>query len=631
MSLINMKPFTDAAPSGIGSGASSAVSTASKPFTTPWLDYATLAVPENHELVMWWSQYLWISDGNYRTAMERVGSHFLTAIEFPDLDADEESAFRDLFNNHLDYRRDLLGAAYDYLAYGNVFIGLYLPFKRFTRCADCNLEQPIDRVDYELEYSAVKPYLRWHRKAPCPRCDSRRDYEVFDRLDADLGRVRINRYNPADIEISQNRFSLRKEFFWRIPASDRRDFMNRARIHIDDTPLEVLEAVAVNGRLRFDEDMILHQDEVQISGLETRGWGIPRAIANFRTAWLQQLTNRQDQAASLDYTMAMRLISPSTTAGDDDPMVSNGLQEFSTRMQQIIGAHRRNPTSYHTVPYPVEYQVLGGEAEGLVSPDKLKFRHQEYLNQLGVPLEYHQMNLSTQAAPMALRLFESYWQSIPSFYNRTLDWVVSVLSRTYGLDSTAVRMQKTTIADDMERKAVLVQLMAANQLSPQTALQPFGIDAHEEAKKVMSHQDFIARLQAEYDERAMKQEEMGILKSMTQHKSPAMLMEEQMMAQQGGMDPMAAGGAAVAGVGGIPGGGMPGPMSQTPQSLQALSEQANQIAEQLVMMDEFSRKQELKALREGNKDLHALVIQRMEEIRSQARSEGGHMLLQGGM
>ncbi len=613
---------------GVSSGGSS------KPLITPWLDFSTVAVPDNHELVMWWAQYLWISDGNYRTAMERVGCHFLTVLEFPDLEPDEESAFKDLFTTHIDYRRELLGCAYDYLTFGNSFVSLYMPFKRFVRCSKCRLEQPLSEVDYHLDFNSVgRERLAWRRVRACPKCGNMDAYQVFDRRDADLSRLRLNRYDPADIELAQNRFSLRKEFFWRIPEETRRDILSRSRIHIDDTPLEVLEAVAVNGRLRFDDDMMLHQSEVQISGLRTNGWGIPRSIANFRTAWLQQLTNKQDQAVAIDYTLGMRVISPTPTPGGMDPMVTTGMENFAPRVQAMVTQQRNNPVGYHVSPYPLQYQFLGGEGANLFPYEKLKFRHQEYLNQLGVPLEYHQMNLSTQAAPMALRLFEAYWQGIPSFYNKILDWIVTNVSRAFALTPTSVKMQKTTIADDMERKGALIQLMSANQLSPQTALQPFGIDAHDEVKRVMSHQDYVARIQAEYDERARKQEEMGILKGMVQQPTPSQLAQQQQMAQQGGapMDPMAAGAAAAGGMGGMPSGGMPGPQSQSPTSLQRLSEQADQIAQQLVVMDEYSRKQELRSLREGNKDLHGLVRQRMEQIRGQARSQGGQMLLSGGM
>lgn len=602
-----------------------------KPFMTPWLDYATTAVPDNHELVMWWAQYLWLTDGNFRTAMERVAAHFMTVIEFPDLEPDEESTWKDLFLNDMNYRRELLACAHDFLAYGNLFVSIYLPFKRFARCQGCGLEQPIDRVGYNLRFSSSAPYVHWGRHTECPRCGNRSDYTVFDRRDKDLSRIRLNRYDPSDIELAQNRFSLRKEFYWRIPAETRRDIESRARIHIDDTPMEVLEAVAVGGRLKFNDEMMLHADEPMISGVRTRGWGVPRSISNFRTAWLMQLTNKMDQAVAIDYTLGLRLLSPTPTPGGTDPMQEHGGERFVQHLQTMIQYHRNNPTSYHTAPYPVQYQFMGGEGQNLLPPDKLKFRHQEYLNQLGVPLEYHQMSLQVQAAPMALRLFESYWQSIPAFYNRVLDWIVTLLSRVYSLDSTAVVMQKTTIADDMERKAVLLQLMSANQLSPQTALQPFGIDAHEEVKRVMRHQDYVARVQSEFEEKEVQRQEMGALRGMTQQAGPMALQEQQMMQQAqgaapGAVDPMAAGAAAAAGMGGMPMGGMPGPTSQTPTSLQQMSEQAATIAQQLYLMDDYSRKQELRALREGNKDLHALVMQNLEDLRSQGRSQGEQML-----
>lgn len=599
-------------------------------FPTPWLDYTSTSVPDNHELVMWWAQYLWLTDGNFRTAMERVAAHFITSIEFPDLEPDEESQWRELFTNYLNYQAEMTAVGQDYLCYGNVVLTMYLPFKRFVRCRNCGIEQPLSEVDYQLEYSPQKPYLRWHRKSSCPKCGDRQTYKVFDRRDPDLSRIRINRHDPSDIELAQNRFSGRKEIYWRIPQEDKRNYLSLARIHIDETPIEVLEAVAANGKVRFDEDMVLHHAETIVSGVKTYGWGVPRSISNFRTAWLQQLTNKMDQAVAIDYTLAPRIISPDSTTGGEDPMVSQGMEKFVQNMRGIIASHRQSPTSYHVAPYPVKYQMIGGEGQALLPHEKLKFRQQEYLNQLGVPLEYHQMNLSTQAAPMALRLFEAYWQSIPVLYNRVLDWVVKTVGRAFGLDQTKVLMQKTTIADDMERKAVLLQLMSSNQLSPQTALQPFGIDAHEEVKKVLSHQEYVARTQAEYDEKAMQQEEMGVLKGTATHPTPSTMQQDPAMAGGAPMDPMAAAGAGQMMSGGMPTGGMPGAQSQTPQSLQALSEQADMIAQQLVSMDDYTRKQELKALREGNKDLHDLVTQRMEDIRSQARSAGGQMLLQQG-
>jgi hypothetical protein len=510
--------------------------------------------------------------------------------------------------------------------YGNVFLSIYLPFKRHLSCPHCYFEQPIKHVDYTIELTAQRG-VRWLRKKPCPQCGNTQDFVLRDRKDPDISRIRVLRYSPFEIELAQNFWSQRKNVWWRIPNDFRQDILSKARIFVDDTPIEVLEAVAVNGRLLFDEDMIYHVDEPVISGMRTRGWGVPASISNFRTFWLQQILNRADQAIASDYTLGLRLISPAM-ANQNDPMIQHGMDNFVGGMNRIINAHRAEPMSYHTAPYPVNYQFLGGEGKDLLPADKLKFRQQESLNQCNVPLEYHQMTLTAQAAPMALRLFESAWSAVPSMYTSILQWIVKVAARNFGLEETDVRIQRSTIADDQERKNILMQLMAANQISPQTALEPLGVLAGDEARKVFKHQEFIQELQKEQDDKALKDQEMGAVSALAGAQSPSAMLQQQQQAaqQQGGA------GAPPPGMpmGGAPMGGLPAGGGANAGTLSGMASQAEQIAGQLAGMPEWDRKQQLKALREGNKDLHGLVKAKLDEIRQQASSQGQQMLLQGG-
>jgi hypothetical protein len=99
-----------------------------------------------------------------------------------------------------------------------------------------------------------------------------------------------------------------------------------------------------------------------------------------------------------------------------------------------------------------------------------------------------------------------------------------------------------------------------------------------------------------------------------------------MQQQQGGAPPSGMP------TGGVPMGGQPGVggQNQTPQSLAEISEQASTIAQQIVALPDFDRKQQLKLLRQGNKELHSLVKAEMEKLRSSAASQGQQMLLQQG-
>ena len=580
----------------------------SKPFLTPWLDYATVAVPDSHTMAIWWAQYMWATDGVYRTAMQRVASHFITEIEFPDLPADEENEWKDVFEKHLQFRTELQYAAEEFLCYGNLFQSIYIPFERFLKCGACGFEQPIRQVDYAVDLSTEG--VRWRHKGGCRACGVSTVLTCVDRASKALDRVRYNRYYPSDIGLSFNPFSREKSFTWKPNDQFVNSVRAGVRTAIDTTPMVVLEAIARNARVEFDHDRIIHFAENSLSGMQANGWGIPRAISCFRAAWLNQLNNKMDQAVAIDYTLGMRLISPAPTNGGQDPMVAGGMEQFVARMAEIAQTHRNNPTAYYSTPYPVNYQFLGGEGGQLMPFEKLKFRQQEYLNQLGVPVEYHQGTLSVQAAPMALRLFEMFWQTIPQLYNDILAWTVKLISESMGLKSTTVKMQRTTIADDMERKSALLQLMSANQLSPQTALAPFGINAYDEAKRVIQYQEEIDKLNRKSQEKQMAEEELGAVQQVAGAPTASALMQGQPGPAQAG----------------APAGGMPG-AGAGPQTLTQLSDQAAQLAQQLISMDEYSRGQELRNLKKGNPELHALVTQQLKEIRSAAASQGQQMVL----
>ena len=78
-----------------------------------------------------------------------------------------------------------------------------------------------------------------------------------------------------------------------------------------------------------------------------------------------------------------------------------------------------------------------------------------------------------------------------------------------------------------------------------------------------------------------------------------------------------------------PGGAMPpgggGGGGTTPQDMMA---QAEQVAMQMLGQPYESRKSELLKLKKSDQTLHALVIQKMEEIRQKAKQSGGFQELQ---
>ena len=102
------------------------------------------------------------------------------------------------------------------------------------------------------------------------------------------------------------------------------------------------------------------------------------------------------------------------------------------------------------------------------------------------------------------------------------------------------------------------------------------------------------------------------------------------MAGMGPAPPASAGAPPVAG-GAMPAGpmagapGVGGMGAATPDEMMA---QAEQVAMQLLGMPAELRRSQLSSIKKTNETLHALVIQKMDQIRQQAKTVGGYQALQ---
>jgi hypothetical protein len=199
------------------------------------------------------------------------------------------------------------------------------------------------------------------------------------------------------------------------------------------------------------------------------------------------------------------------------------------------------------------------------------------------------------------------------------------------------KLQRVTHADDLNRQMAKLQLMQGQQISTTTGLQSVGLDYEEETKRMLEEQKIYA------EEQARMQEEMEQAQQMqAMSQGPDMMMgvgntgaSATGQPQQGGGDPAAAaaGGQPQA----APAGPPPSPVDQflsqrqnapnVPRTPEDLQVQAETIANQLLAMPDAQKNAELIKLKRSDQTMHALVTSMIDDIRQQARSQGGQMLM----
>lgn len=616
-------------------------------FPDPFCDIASLSMPESIQTALRWCEYIMNANGPYRQAIDRVVSYFITDIEVYDIDdkrtgTEEKEKFRAFLEDTLGIKNVLHTVALDYMTYGNSFTSLLVPFRRYLSCKKCHLEMPLDKVHNSDQCAFAWQNFEFY--ATCPKCKNRGPWRHIDRRSGDADNVHVKRWSPHEIDILWDPYTGECSYVWKIPA-DYRALIKAGHLHhLERASWEVIQAIKNEQNLMFDKGVVYHLREDPLAGMRNRGWGISRVLTNFRQAWYVQILHRYNEAIALDYIIPFRVITPAPRGGDQqssDPVHTINLSSFSSRVQSMLRARRTDPARWNVLPFPVNYQSLGGDATTLAPRDLMDQALDTLLKCIGMPVELFNGTLSFQSAPAALRLFEANWGHLPHNLNSFLGHLVDGVSSMMSWEPMGVRLTRVTHADDLNRQMAKLQLMQGQQISKTTGLKSVGIDYQEEVQQMLQEEKVYA------EEQQRMQEEMAQAQQMQDLAQSAEMMQGAGNPGAGatGMPPPAAGGGAPPppAPGGAPGGAPPMPgqapsavdqflmqrqnspnVPRTPEELQM---QAQLIANQLLSMPDALKDAELLKLKRADATMHALVTSIIDDIRQQARSQGGAMVM----
>ena len=605
-------------------------------FPSPWLDQATLSMPDHNKNALEWCEYIWTACGTYRQARERVISYFLTDVEFGSADPekplgdDEKEQWEHLSAETLSLLQVIKELDRDRDCYGNGFASFVVPFKRFLVCPKSKhqftfSEMADNRGTFNLEYDAGKNQF----VATCPETKWRGAWKINDQPDDLERKLRLKIWSPHEIEIISDPWTGDSAYIWKIPDDYKRELRRGNMWQLERAPTQVLKAVHDNGVFLFSPDSMFHMKEPTLGGIRSRGWGISRTLTSFRDIWYVQVLRRYNEAIALDYIIPFRVITPEVRgsgglAGGDtsDPlrMVNGG--DFRSQVHQMLRKRRRDPATWHMLPFPIKYQALGGDATELAPHELLEQGYDIMLNSAGTPTDLYRGTLQLQTAPVSLRLFEATHHHLVHDNNRFLTWAVNQVNQLMGLSVVQAKMKRVTIADDFNKQMMMMQLMMGQTVSQTSGLKAIGMDYKDEQRQIGEEARYQQQLQAKIQEE-MEQSAFG----------------EQIAKGQGGPG-MPPGGAPMdptGGAGGAPmdpaAGGAAGPVtgmvmdSNTPVTPQDMMAQAESLAQQLLGLPESQKDSELRMLKQKNEILHSLVKAKMESIRGQAQLAGGSMLL----
>ena len=570
-----------------------------------------------------WSDWLWIHCGMYTQALRNSVRYFLGDISIEVRDTDKSgSEERDQVRTDLidSYRIfDLLGRAGDeYVQWGNSFSTVAPAVRRILHCRQCGATFPAKQCE-DLRYGAE------HFTGTCPICQKKGlTLDNTESMD-DTVPLQVTFWNPRLIDIDYCPTTRTCEYYLNPSKEWIESFGRQNKTFICETRIEFLQALDKKVRIKMDGKYFKHLKPPLPSTIEDGmlGWGLPLYISEFGKVIEILMLKRYNEAILSDYLIPFRVISPPPSGGnpDADPMRTYNMSDFRSRIMEMVSSHRANPTEIHVAPFPLQYQLMGGEAKSLIPMDVLDKCVADLLSSMCIPIEFAQMTIANSGGPpVGLRRFEKVWATNIAALDEWLQWLCDC--RTDILRSPAVRCRlvKASIYDDDMSRDLKTKLAMASVISKGTALRPLGIDYESEQLLMRDEAD---REQKLGEEKQVSEEKRGELQGAMVESQPGV--GQLMAAQQGGMPP---GGAPMPPPSGPPPQGAAG---GAPADIEQLWAQAESMAPQILTAPASERRSMLINLSKENPQLHAFVKSMVEKMEQQAGQQGVNAAREGQM
>lgn len=594
-------------------------------FPDPFISFSNRVYPNTVKEVFDWAEYLWNRHGIYSQSIRRCVRYFLCGF---DLTGDGVSReVRAKYSTYLIDQLNLLDVmgqvGDEIIGFGNCFTSVNVPLHRNLVCPKCNLSRPIESMKLNKDYK----FADYKFTGDCPACKAKT--VVFKRVDVtratDEDPLRVVFWAPQHIRIEHCELTGDSRYYYCIPVEERTRISLGEEIYLHSVPWEFVMCVKDNTDFELNPDTFKHCKLMPNATLrpKMRGWGLPLFMSNFGQVVHLQILERYNEALAMDWLIPFRVISPPAQGpGGEDPMVQMSMSNFMGSVRRMLEEHRLDPTTWHTLPMPVQYQTLGGEAKALAPVELIERATDILLSSMGIPQDFYRPTLSMGGGPpISLRMFERTWMHYITNIEDWMNWFLAQCAKIMNWETVHATLMKTSVIEDETNKQIRLNLASSGVISKQTALLPLNIDPDIELQRISDERKREAE-QAREEQRAMAKSDM-----LDQAMPPVPPIPPNASQPMNGM-PLPPPGAEGAPPGMPPGmpGGAPGMGSAVnngmPPTLEQMTADAQSMAQQLMVMDPTSRRRELVNLKSQNPSVHALVKQMLTDMEQQAGQAG---------
>tara|TARA_Y100000034_G_scaffold135350_1_gene206941 strand:- start:7964 stop:9616 length:1653 start_codon:yes stop_codon:yes gene_type:complete len=547
--------------------------------------WAHAHIPKNLKQLFTWSEYLYYNSAQIYAGVRKFAEYPITEVNYLTASPELKKQVKKILEEVMGIKRIMIRASLDLQVYGNSFVSVHLPFKRFIGCSKCSYKEDIRSADFTLKVSKMEFYVK------CPSCGKTRA-DIEDKRVLDPKRINIIRWDPKRMTVAHNPVTNENEYYLEVPGDVAEKVKKGDRHFIATMPISFLKTISKKKVYKFERGSIYHMKSDAPAGVEN-GWGFPPLIACMHLFYHAAILRKANESIALDRIVPLRVMHPQAISGNADPILTMSMSNWIDDMQANLKKWRRDPNHIMFSPVAVGVSQVGGEGRALMVDSEIQRAEDNIIAALGFPKEFVYGGLSFTGSSVTLRMLENQLETAVFQLNNLMQWITDKVCTYMGWPSLEVRLGDFKMVDDVQQKQLAIQLWQGGVVSKTTLAEAHGIDLDEERARMHEEQLADATLQKEIQKSLSKLENTIADQARAEAES-----------------------------GEVPG---------MNYDQQAIIGQAEMISEQLLQMDPNTRRSQLSSLQSEDYIMYAVVIQRMEQMQLDMKNEAASQAMQGMM
>ena len=449
----------------------------------PMFGFLTGFIPRRLKDLFRWAEYLAYSSAHVYAVIKKFGEYPITRFIYETEAEQEKERHKDLFERHMRVKGFLTKASFDKFLYGNVFVSLYEPFKRFLKCPRCRTEHAADQVEYT--YDADKILFKY--QCPEPRCRSHVSCRPHDRKLIEPTRLSLIRWDPKAIDIEHNPVTNQSVYYYNIPDWLKNAVRRGSRNMVNTMPLELLKAMQKDKIFKFAEGQLYHLRVPGPSGVEEQ-WGFPPITSAIGLFLFVATLRKANEAIALEHITPMRVLYPQANGQLGNPIENLNLGTWKDEVERNYRRFRRDPLHIMISPTPIGVEDIGGQGRALLTLGEVQEAEKNIVLSMGVPMEFLTGGLGQVRGEITLRQIENQLQTHIEDLNALIQWIEDRAARFLNYRTIRVRLADFKMIDDVDNKQMLFSLWQAGKVSDTRMAEALNLDLEAERKQRIEDQ-----------------------------------------------------------------------------------------------------------------------------------------------